>query len=325
LIVQLLRAVMDDLAPHVVLLTETNVPQAENATYFGDGTNEAHLIYNFPLPPLVLYSFQTATATALADWARSLTWPSDESMYFNILASHDGIGLNPVRGILAKDEIEKLTRSVEKGVGRLSLKSNPDGTTSPYEINANYFDALQRPGEMTGMDLQVQRFITAHAILLAFKGLPGLYFHSLFGSRGWPAGVTQTGRERSINREKLDQDELTAELRDAGSLRSQIYYRLRHLLGVRSRLPAFSPQAAQRVLDGGRSIFAVLRGNRDSAAQVLCLHNVSAEQQSFRCKQATAPMRCSAAVNDAISAKPVAWQPEDTLMLKPFESMWLTF
>ena len=101
----------------MALLTETNVPQAENITYFGDGTNEAHLIYNFALPPLVLHAFQTGTATVLADWARSLTWPSEESMYFNILASHDGIGLNPVRGILTEGEIEELARTVEKGGG----------------------------------------------------------------------------------------------------------------------------------------------------------------------------------------------------------------
>jgi len=324
LIVQLLRAVLDDLAPHVALLTETNVPQAENATYFGDGTNEADLVYNFSLPPLVLHAFQTATATVLADWARGLRWPSEECTYFNILASHDGIGLNPVRGILTEGEIEELTRTGDDGGGRISLKSNPDGSSSPYEINANYFDALERPGETIDMNLKVQRFITAHAILLAFKGLPGLYFHSLFGSRGWPEGVAQTGRKRSINREKLDRDKLTADLLVAGSLRSQIYTRLRLLLAARRSLPALSPRAAQRVVDGGRRIFAMLRGEEDSEGQVLCVHNVSAEPQSFRCNQWTAPMRRLAAVTDVTAARRVDWQPEGALMLKPYQSMWLT-
>ena len=324
LIVQLMRAVMDDLAPHVALLTETNVPQAENATYFGDGTNEAHLAYNFPLPPLVLHAFQTATATVLADWARSLRWPSEDCTYFNILASHDGIGLNPVKGILTEGEIEELTRTVDDGGGRISLKTNPDGTSSPYEINANYFDALDRPGETIDMHLKVQRFITAHAILLAFKGLPGLYFHSLFGSRGWPEGVAQTGRKRSINREKLDRDKLTAELLDGRSLRAQVYRGMGLLLRARRGVPAFSPQAAQRVLAGDGRLFALLRGDEDSSAQVLCIHNVSPETQSFRCDQWKAPEARAAPVHDVITAERIDWLPQGSITLKPFQSMWLT-
>ena len=323
-IVQLIRTVIADVAPHVALLTETNVPQAQNTTYFGDGTNEAHLIYNFALPPLVLHAFQTATAVRLSEWARSLTWPSAQCTYFNILASHDGIGLNPVRGILTESEIETLARTIAEGSGRLSLRSNPDGTTSPYEINASYFDALEGPSEKLAMELQVQRFVTAHAILLAFKGLPGLYFHSLFGSRGWSAGVAQTGRFRSINRQKLDRNQLTAELLDERSLRSQIYSRLRHLLRARSRLPAFSPRAGQRVLEGGPSIFALLRGDEESDAQVLCVHNTSGEMQSFRCNQWAAPIMGSGALREVIAGQRVDWHREGTLMLKPFQSMWLT-
>src|SRR5690606_35016656 len=51
-VIQLMRAVLDEVAPDVRLITETNVPHPDNISYFGAGTNEAQLVYNFALPPL---------------------------------------------------------------------------------------------------------------------------------------------------------------------------------------------------------------------------------------------------------------------------------
>jgi glycosidase len=322
--VRVFRAVLDDLAPRVALLTETNVPQAENIKYFGNGSNEAHLIYNFALAPLVLHAFQTGQARVLTQWARDLTWPSDRVAYLNVLASHDGIGLNPVQGVLSEEEIEQLIRAIEQAGGLVSRKSNADGTSSPYEINANYFDALRRPGEQLETSGQVDRFATAHAILLAFKGLPGLYFHSLVGSRGWSEGVSQTGRKRSINRQKLDHKTLIVELSDSGTLRSQVYQAIAHLLRARRTAPAFSPQAAQCVLESNEKLFAFIRGGEDPETQVLCIHNVSTDRQPFDCGQWGAPGNSAARVHDLIAAGAVDWRPGGVVMLKPFQSMWLT-
>ena len=170
--------------------------------------------------------------------------------------------MNAARGILKDDEIELLARSIERGGGAISWKDNFDGTKSPYEINANYFDALDVPGEQIQMSKQVSRFVTAHAILLALRGLPGLYLHSLVGSRGWPEGVSQTGRKRSINREKLDLGTLSAELSDDRSRRAQIFGGIGALLRARRNASALSPQAPQRVLDAGANIFALVARRR---------------------------------------------------------------
>ena len=78
-VIQFWRAVLDEVAPHVLLITETNVPHADNVSYFGDGTNEAQLVYNFALPPLVLHALLRGDATHLTRWAQSLTLPSDRS------------------------------------------------------------------------------------------------------------------------------------------------------------------------------------------------------------------------------------------------------
>ncbi len=277
-VIQLLRAALNEVAPHVHLITETNVPHADNISYFGDGTNEAQLVYNFALPPLTLHTFHTGDAQALSNWARTLTAPSDKTTFFNFLASHDGVGLNPVRGILSNAEIDSLVDKTLAHGGLVSYKHNADGTQSPYEMNVNYFDALSNPNGNESLSLQIERFIAAQAIMLSLTGLPGIYFHSLFGSRGWLAGVQQTGRNRTINREKCDFDILQSELADEDSLRSKVFTRYCQLLNARKSTPAFHPHGRQNILNIHPAVFAVERISPDEKARVLCLHNVSAQK-----------------------------------------------
>ena len=275
-VVRFLRAVLDEVAPHVRLITETNVPHRDNLSYFGDGTNEAQLVYNFALPPLVLHALQTADAGKLTRWAQSLALPSGDATFFNFLASHDGIGLNPARGILDEGEIDALVRRTAERGGFISCRNLPDGTQSPYEMNINYLDALADPGEGGVPELAARRFITAHAVMLSLQGMPGIYFHSLFGSRGDRAGAEKSGIKRRINRGKLARAPLEAELADAGSLRARIFAGFRALLDFRRKHPAFAPDAAQRVLELDPCVFAVERESADGRDRVLCLHNVGA-------------------------------------------------
>lgn len=280
-IIQFVRAVLDLAAPHVHLITETNVPHRDNIAYFGDGTNEAQMVYNFALPPLTLHAFHTGQARVLSEWAASLRLPSRRTTFFNFLASHDGIGLNPARGLLPEAEIDRLVEQARAHGGLVSYKHNADGTQSPYELNINYFDALSNPQGREPLATQVERFIAAQAIMLALVGVPGIYFHSLFGSRGWPEGVQQTGRNRTLNRQKCARAELERALSDPASLRQQVFGRYRALLQQRAASPAFHPHGAQEVWDCGPAIFAVLRHAPDDRAHMLCLHNVSAAPQSI--------------------------------------------
>jgi len=281
-VVQFLRAALNEVAPHVHLITETNVPHVDNISYFGDGHNEAQLVYNFALPPLTLHAFHTGDARILSDWAKTLTLPSDKTTFFNFLASHDGIGLNPARGILSTADINSLVDKTLAHGGLISYKHNADGTQSPYEMNINYFDALSNPSGNESLDLQVDRFIAAQAIMLSLIGVPGIYFHSLFGSRGWLEGVKQTGRNRTVNREKCDFEKLQNELADENSLRSKVFSRYRQLLIARSGSTAFHPHGRQKILDLNPSVFAVERISPDGKSRALCLHSVGAKKISFK-------------------------------------------
>jgi glucosylglycerate phosphorylase len=279
-IIQLLRSVLDEVAPHVRLITETNVPHLINLTYFGDGSNEAQLIYNFALPPLVLHTFRTADSSILSQWASGLDLPSEKTTYINFLASHDGIGLDPVRGILSPTSIKSLAAQTLEHGGLISYKQNTDGTQIPYELNINYFDALSDPSSGEPLTSQIDRFMAAQAIMLSLRGLPGIYFHSLFGSRNWLEGVKATGRKRTINRQKLELVGLDAELSDPNSLRTQVFERYQALLKMRSASTAFHPHGRQKILDMGGAVFSVLRSSPKGDRQVLCLQNVTSQKQS---------------------------------------------
>ena len=323
-IVQLLRAVLNETAPHVMLITETNVPNLENLSYFGDGSNEAQLVYNFPLPPLVLHALHTGNASVLSRWASTLRLPSPSVTFLNFLASHDGIGLNPVRGILPEDEIGALAKRIEASGGFVSNKTNADGTVSPYELNINYFDALNAAGHQDDLPVQIDRFVTAHAILLAFMGVPAIYFHSLFGSHGWLEGVRQTGKNRSINREKLQRVDLGRELRDTHSLRARVFRRLSHLLKIRAGHACFSPQASQHVLGSRSDAFVLLRESPGMEQAVLCVHNVSRDRYEAQVDLSGTPLASAPGLHDLISSREVPGGKTLSVVLEPYESVWLT-
>ncbi|MCE1253265.1 MAG: sugar phosphorylase [Anaerolineae bacterium] len=274
-VIQLLRTILDEVSPQVALITETNVPHADNIAYFGGERAEAQLVYNFALPPLVLHTLRCGNARALSGWASALDIPKPGVTFFNFLASHDGIGLNPARGILSEAEIDALVQGTLQRGGWVSSKNNPDGSTSPYEMNINYFDALNQADDINFPGRSIARFMLAQSIMLALVGMPGIYFHSLFGSHGWPEGVKQSGRARTVNRQKLDLEILERELADETCERNKIFASFSAMLSARAASSAFDPFAGQSVLNLDERIFAIQRSSTDGSQKVLCLFNVS--------------------------------------------------
>ena len=327
-VVKLFRDILDAVAPWVALIAETNVPHAENINYFGNGYDEAQLVYNFTLPPLTLHAIATGSACALTAWARTLCTPSDRTMFFNFTASHDGIGVRPAQGILSDAEIGALAARARAHGGFVSYKSNPDGSQSPYELNITYLDALSDPAVAEPLDLQTRRFLVSQAIALAMQGVPGIYFHSLFGSRNDNAGVEQTGRYRSINRQKLPADALLAELNKPGSLRAHVFYPYRALIRARCAEPAFHPNSPQLVLDVGKPVFGLLRGAAVGPSPVIALHNVAnAPAQVALDLCALGLDRRSGALRDLVSGAVHELSADGILRLElpPYAVRWLRF
>ena len=327
-VVKIMRCVLDAVAPDVLIITETNVPHQENISYFGSplsgghGTDEAQLVYQFPLAPLVMHSLLSGNAKALSRWAASLSAPPGAT-FFNFTASHDGIGVMPARGLLSDAEIQELVDATLAHGGRVSYKANPDGSRSVYELNISYFDAVSDPSAREPAATQVRRFIVSQAIMLSLAGVPGIYVHSLIGSRSWHDGVAQTGRNRSINREKLDCATLEREMGDPDSLRHQVFGAYRHLLKFRAAEPAFHPHGEQQALELNGGVFTLLRTSPDGRSQVLCIHNVSDQVQLLHLCPEDLGLPAGKWL-DLLSGREYSVdRKQSTLSLPPYAVLWL--
>jgi sucrose phosphorylase len=324
-IIQLLRTALDIAAPHVTLITETNVPHKDNISYFGDGTNEAQMVYNFALPILTVHAFLKSDAQTLSKWAATLDLPSDQVNFFNLLAGHDGIGMLPVKDILDDSDIAQLVEHTQSLGGNISYKSNEDGTLSPYELNINFFDMLQDPDQADeDLDLAAKRFLTSQAIMLSMRGVPGIYFHSLFGSRNWEEGVEMTSRYRTINREKLQRSVLETELDDTTSLRHHIFYGYLDMLTKRRNCKAFHPRGRQIVLTDHDAIFGLVRISPDEQNRALCLHNVSNQTQTIHIDLQRLPLGGIDTFKDLLSGDTYPLEEQSlNLTMEPFQVLWL--
>ncbi len=322
--VQLIRAVMDVVAPEVLLITETNVPHRDNISYFGDGHNEAQLVYQFPLAPLVLHSFRSGSTRYLQRWARSLDTPSDDTTFFNFLASHDGIGVQPAVDILTHEEMQALVEMTQRHGGRVSFKTNSDGSQSPYELNITLMDALSDPAT-TPEDVAIDRFMTANAIMLSLAGMPGIYIHSLVGSHNDIEGMQRTGHNRTINRRKWQRAEIDAALTNPASRESRVLSRFLQLIRQRGTTPAFDPASPQTVLDAPDGVFGLLRMTHDGREAVVCLHNVTQETQSLRLNLRDHLRESPATLRDLLSEREAAVGEDGTLAidLPPHATVWL--
>jgi len=324
-LVQLFRAILDVVAPQVALITETNVPHEDNVSYLGDGGNEAQMVYNFALPPLVLHTFYTGDATRLAGWARTLRRVSDTATYFNFLDSHDGIGLLGAQGILTPEEIDALVARCYRHGGLVSFRDTGDGAKTPYEMNITWYSALNREDDDEPPSLQVDRFIAARSVALVLRGVPGIYLPSLFGARNDTAAILAGDEARSINRKTIDEEALFALLWDRESWVHQVAVRFRRLIQRRIEIPAFHPNADQEILPASHAVFAVLRKAREGGSRVLALTNVTAQGRQFRLG-AEELAGHNGAWRDLISGQRIPALPDGGLdvALRPYGVLWLT-
>ena len=276
-IIKLMRDILDEVAPRVALITETNVPHHENISYFGDGTDEAQMVYNFALPPLVLHTFYREDATSLSNWAKSLTLSSPRVTFFNFLDSHDGIGLMGVKGVLEQEDIDFIIDKAKEHGGLISFKTGKDGGEEPYEINITWYSALNNPRDTAREDeaFQVRRFVASRIVALIIQGVPGVYLHSLIGTRNDIEAVMASHASRDINRRVIDEKLINQALEDPLSKVSRIGRELGRLLRIRTGERAFHPASDQRILGLSQRIFAVLRTTPEGDRRVLAMVNVS--------------------------------------------------
>ncbi|NFR86874.1 alpha-amylase [Clostridium botulinum] len=308
-IIEIWRLLLNYFKKNTQIITETNVPHVENVSYFGNKNNEAQMVYQFTLPPLVLYTLTTHNSKKLTDWAKTIDRVSENATYFNFLSSHDGIGMRPTEGILTEEEKQVLVDKVVENGGRVSYKNNTDGTKSVYELNINYNDALINKNEDISTKTQVDKIIASNAILLSCVGVPAIYYHSLLGSRNDYKGLEESGINRRINREKLEYTKILKEL-EVDERRSAIFSRIKKLITLRKEESAFSPFAMQKVLELGESIFALERFNEETGEKITLILNIDSKE---------ANVYCNIKGVDKVTGRKI----DGNITLKPYEFVWI--
>ncbi|MDU6420057.1 MAG: sugar phosphorylase [Enterobacter sp.] len=308
-LIQLFRAITEAVAPGTVIITETNVPHKDNVSYFGNGENEAQMVYQFSLPPLVLHAVHSQDVSTLRQWAASLALPSTKTTWFNFLASHDGIGLNPLRGILPESEILSLVEKLQTEGALVNWKNNPDGTRSPYEINVTYLDALSTRESHDSE--RIARFILAHAVLLSFPGVPAVYIQSILGSRNDYDDVERLGYNRAINREEYAAGQIDCALEDKNSLRYQVYSALSQLIVLRRAEKAFHPDSEAYFSTSGKHVLKIVRV-ADFGEKITALFNFSDNSQTVESDIHSG--------RELISGKDIT---DTTLILNPWQVLWI--
>lgn len=317
-IIRLLRTLIEHVKPNAVIITETNIPNQENLSYFGN-MNEAHCIYNFSLPPLLLHAMTSGSSRYLKSWLMGMPAAQPGTAYFNFIASHDGIGLRPAEGLLEDAEIAGLVETMKSFGGRVSSRALPDGSSKPYEINISLFDAMQ--GTSEGADeFGEDRFVAAHAILLSLEGIPAFYIHSMLGTRNDYAKADASGINRHLNRHQWNAAELEEILSDPDRPHTKVLRRLKQLIKIRKRQTAFHPNATQFTLHLGDALFAFWRQSMDRKQNIFCLHNISKEPQEIPLSNIN--LVATEEWIDLISGEDLD-KTNSSLHLEPYQCVWL--
>jgi sucrose phosphorylase len=318
-VIRLIRLLVEHFNPEAVIITETNIPNRENLSYFGNA-NEAHWIYNFTLPPLVLYTMFSGRCHLLKQWMMSMPPAQNGTAYFNFIASHDGIGLRPVEGILSAEEVDAMADTVRELGGEVSWRTMADGSHRPYELNISLIDAMS--GTFDGPDeLGLERFICAHAIMLALEGVPAFYIHSLLGTRNDHEKKELSGHNRAINRHVWQSDRLEQELANPRSEHRHVLDRLSALIRLRRQQKAFHPNATMFTMHFGESVFAFWRQSQDRRQSVFCLYNITREVQDIRLQDVNLSETYEWA--DLVSGHRLG-DLRGTLRLQPYEFVWIS-
>ena len=315
-IVKILRIVSNSLNIKTLLVTETNLPEKENLSYFGNN-DESNWIYNFTLPPLLIYSLLMENGSYLNTWSNNLPLSKKGNSYLNFIASHDGIGMRPLEGIIDNKSIKKLLIRLKKNGSKFSYRKINNKRRKVYESNITVFDALKiSDNDKKGL-YSIQRYIAAHSIMFSFEGIPALYFNSLFGKSNDEAKYIITGNKRDLNRYKWNEVNILKKIKNKTTKEYYIFETLKHLLNIRKKQKAFHPNAHRVNINLGNKFFCIKRVSLDKKQTILCITNLTSKLQNAKINKKLNKFKN---LIDPNSKSKIL----SSINLKPFETIWLS-
>ena len=315
-IIKLLRIISNLIKIHILIVTETNLPEKENLSYFGKN-DEANWIYNFSLPPLLIHAFLFENSFYLNSWSKKLPQNKRGNCYLNFIASHDGIGIRPTEGIFNKKVLSDFLNRLKKNGSKFSYRRIKNKSKKVYEANITVFDALKKSNYDIDGKFSFERYISAHSIMISFEGVPAIYFNSLFGKINDEAKFIITGNNRDVNRYKWNFKNLTNKLKSVNSHESFFYEKITNLLNIKKKQKAFHPNANRQTIYVGSKIFCFKRESIDKKQIILCATNLSSKNQFFRVSKNFLKFR------NLLGGK-MDLIKDRGIRLNPFQTVWLS-
>ncbi|MDC3068326.1 alpha-amylase family glycosyl hydrolase [Candidatus Pelagibacter sp.] len=315
-IVKLLRLISNQLNVETIIITETNLPEKENLSYFGKN-DEANWIYNFSLPPLLIHAFLFENSSYLNKWSKKLPNAKFQNSYLNFIASHDGIGMRPTEGLLNKRSLNDFLKRLKKNGSKFSYRKVQNKSRKVYEANITIFDALKKSDTDPNGKFFLERYIAAHAIMISFEGIPAIYFNSLFGKSNDEAKYVITGNNRDVNRYKWNHENITKKLSDKTSKQSIFYKNLGKLLETRRKQKAFHPNAKRLNINLGSKIFCYERISLDKKQTIICITNISTKLQYIKINKNLIKYK-------DLLGKKIFFTLDKKIKLDPCQTIWLS-
>ena len=189
-------------------------------------------VYDFALPPLLLFALLFKDCQALAHWIG--VRPVNA---VTVLDTHDGIGIidigadaaDPIAspGLLTPRQLEELVEAIHANSGGQSREATGAAAANLdlYQVNCTYFDALG--GNATA-------YLMARALTFFVPGVPQVYYVGLLAGRNDMALMAETGVGRDINRHHFSPAEIDS------AMAQPVVQQLLWLIRLRNSHLAFS-------------------------------------------------------------------------------------
>ena len=314
-IIKFIRLVCNLLKTECIIVTETNLPEKENLSYFGNN-DEANWIYNFSLAPILVYSLLFEDSNKITKWSKNFPIAKLNNNYLNFIASHDGIGMRPIEGILSTNTQKKFLSRLKKNGGEFSYRKVQGVKKKVYEANITLFNAFKCSDFDKSGIFGFERYMAAHTIMISFDGIPAIYFNSMFGNSNDNSKYIISGNKRDLNRYRWNKDKIEDHLKDQNSKQNKYYKNMSNILAIRSKQKAFHPNAIRKTLKLGDNFFGLKRVSTDNKQSIYCITNMTSKLQLLK-------------VNKNIFYKRNLFNSKLTkksgkIQFEPFQTVWLT-
>ena len=314
-IIKFIRLVCNLLKTECIIVTETNLPEKENLSYFGNN-DEANWVYNFSLAPILVYSLLFEDSNKITKWSKNFPIAKLNNNYLNFIASHDGIGMRPIEGILSTSTQKKFLSRLKKNGGEFSYRKVQGVRKKVYEANITLFNAFKYSDFDKSGIFGFERYMAAHTIMISFDGIPAIYFNSMFGNSNDNSKYIISGNKRDLNRYRWNKDKIEDHLKDQNSKQNKYYKNMSNILAIRSKQKAFHPNAIRKTLKLGANFFGIKRISTDNKQSIYCITNMTSKLQLLK-------------VNKNIFYKRNLFNSKLTkksgkIQFEPFQTVWLT-